>query len=102
MASIDPTPKPPSHTFHCKACGKPITADLPPPDHCAFSNHPLVSAVIIPHEAVTVCPWCNATYALMLVSFAPSWVFQMVEKKSESGLIIPHAGPIPFRKPGRG
>jgi hypothetical protein len=89
-----------THTFQCKACGKPITAELPPPDKCAFLNTPIVSSMIVVHESPTVCPHCNLTYAPVMIQVAPSWRFEAFEKASPAGLIVPAGGKIvSFRKP---
>jgi hypothetical protein len=91
-----------TYTFQCKGCGQSITTNMPAPDQCVFGNHPLVSSLIIPHETPTVCPKCGIAYAPILVGVQPSWSYELFEKKSESGLIIPAGGLLPFKKPNQG
>lgn len=77
--------------FKCttEGCGAVVTTELP---EGTIVNKPTFSMLMLPHQEASLCPNCGQGYVFVLrgiKGMEMGWMPVVIEKKEDSGIIIP-------------
>jgi hypothetical protein len=64
-----PSQQPPQLQFQCQRCGPGVKLNVGEPPQILWNN-PVASAIVIPHERMTECPFCHQLYAIVVIGVA--------------------------------